>query len=42
MYASKKYLNMMEKEYAMDYMDLRREQKLYKQDSIIFKTILKK
>ena len=42
MYASKKYLNMMEKEYAMNYINLRREQKLYKQDSIIFKTILKK
>ena len=42
MYASKKYLNMMEKEYAMNYMNLRKEQKLYKQDSIIFKTILKK
>ena len=30
----------MEKEYAMNYMNLRKEQKLYKQDSIIFKTII--
>ena len=42
MYASKKYLNMMEKEHAEKYIKLRREHKLYKQDSIIFKTILKK
>jgi hypothetical protein len=41
-YASKKYLNMMEKEYAEKYIHLRRQNKLYKQDSIIFKTILKK
>ena len=42
MYASKKYLNMMEKEFAEKYINLRRQHKLYKQDSIIFKTILKK
>ena len=41
-YASKKYLNMMEKEFAEKYINLRRQHKLYKQDSIIFKTILKK
>ena len=41
-YASKKYLNMMEKEFAEKYLNLKRENKLYKQDSIIFKTILKK
>jgi len=41
-YASKKYLNMMEKEHAEKYINLRRQNKLYKQDSIIFKTILKK
>ena len=41
-YASKKYLNMMEKEHVEKYINLRRQHKLYKQDSIIFKTILKK
>jgi len=41
-YASKKYLNMMEKEFAQKYLVKKRENKLYKQDSIIFKTILKK
>ena len=41
-YASKKYLNMMEKEFAEKYLNLKRENKLYKQDSIIFKTISKK
>ena len=42
MYASKKYLNMMEKEYVDKYLTLKRANKLYKQDSIIFKAILKK
>ena len=41
-YASKKYLNIMEKEHASNYLELKRNNKLYKQDSIIFKTILKK
>ena len=41
-FASKKYLNMMEKEFAQKYIINRREGKLYKQDSIIFKAILKK
>ena len=42
MYASKKYLNMMEREYVEKYINLRKQNKLYKQDSIIFKAILKK
>ena len=42
MYASKKYLNMMEKEFAQKYLVKKRANELYKQDSIIFKTILKK
>ena len=42
MYASKKYLNMMEKEYVDRYFTLKRANKLYKQNSIIFKAILKK
>ena len=42
MYASKKYLNMMEKEFAEKYLIAKRGNNLYKQDSIIFKTILKK
>ena len=41
-YASKKYLNIMEKEHADNYLELKRKNQLYKQDSIIFKTILKK
>ena len=41
-FASKKYLNMMEKDFAQKYIIKRREGKLYKQDSIIFKAILKK
>jgi len=41
-YASKKYLNMMEKEFAQKYLVKKRGNELYKQDSIIFKTILKK
>ncbi len=41
-YASKKYLNIMEKEHADNYLKLKRKNQLYKQDSIIFKTILKK
>ena len=32
----------MEKEHASNYLELKRNNKLYKQDSIIFKTILKK
>ena len=42
MYASKKYLNIMEKEFAQKYLEKKRANELYKQDSIIFKTILKK
>ena len=42
MYASKKYLNIMEKEFVENYFNLKRSNKLYKQDSIIFKAILKK
>ena len=41
-YASKKYLNIMEKEFAEKYLIAKRSNNLYKQDSIIFKTILKK
>ncbi len=41
-YASKKYLNIMEKEHAKNYLELKRKNQLYKQDSIIFKTISKK
>ena len=41
-YASKKYLNIMEKEHVENYLNLKRKNQLYKQDSIIFKTILKK
>lgn len=41
-YASKKYLNIMEKEHANNYLELKRKNQLYKQDSIIFKTISKK
>jgi hypothetical protein len=41
-YVSKKYLNIMEKEHADNYLELKRKNQLYKQDSIIFKTILKK
>ena len=36
MYASKKYLNMMEKQFVDNYLNLKKE-KLYKQDSIIYK-----
>ena len=42
MYASKKYLNMMEREYVEKYINLKKQHKLYKQDSVIFKAILKK
>ena len=41
-FASKKYLNMMEKELSEKYIIKKRENNLYKQDSIIFKAILKK
>jgi hypothetical protein len=41
-YASKRYLNIMEKEFAEKYLIAKRGNNLYKQDSIIFKTILKK
>mgnify|MGYP006091269225 FL=1 len=41
-YASKKYLNIMEKEHANNYLELKRKNELYKQDSIIFKTLSKK
>ena len=42
MYASKKYLNMMEKYQAKKYLEDKKNGKLYKQDSIILKSILKK
>ena len=42
MYASKKYLNMMEKQFVDNYINLKKEKKLYKQDSIIYKVLNKK
>ena len=41
MYASKKYLNLMEKDMAKRYLLSRKEKTLYKQDSIIYKAIYK-
>ena len=41
-YASRNYLNIMEKEFAEDYLEKQRKGLLYKQDSIIFKAIKKK
>lgn len=42
MYASSKYLNMMDKDKAKDYIENRKSNNLYKQNSIIIKTLLKK
>ena len=42
MYASKKYLNMMEKYQANKYLETRKRGQLFKQNSIILKSILKK
>jgi len=42
MYASKKYLNMMEKYQAKKYLETRKRGQLFKQNSIILKAILKK
>ena len=42
MYASKKYLNMMEKQFVDNYLNLKKKKKLYKQDSIIYKVLNKK
>ena len=41
-YASRNYLNIMEKEFAEDYLEKQRKGLLYKQDSVIFKAIKKK
>ena len=41
-YASKKYLNFMEKEFALKYIKDRRNGNLFQQDSILMKTILSK
>ena len=42
MYASNKYLNMMEKEKVKDYIEKRKSNNLFKQDSVIMKTLKKK
>jgi len=42
MYASKKYLNIMEKCKAKEYLEQKRNNKLFKQDSIIMKEMYKK
>lgn len=42
MYASSKYLNMMVKDKAKDYLEKRKSNNLYKQDSVIIKAIQKK
>ena len=41
MYASKKYLNLMEKDMAKRYLLSEKKKTLYKQDSIIYKAIYK-
>ena len=41
MYASSKYLNMMDKQKAKDYIEKRKSNNLFKQDSIIIKTLRK-
>ena len=41
-YASKNYLNMVEKQFVDNYINLKKEKKLYKQDSIIYKVLNKK
>jgi len=40
-YASRSYLNIMEKEFAKDYLEKQRKGLLYKQNTIIFKAIKK-
>ena len=42
MYASTKYLNMMDKGKAKDYLEKRKSNNLYKQDSVIIKAIQRK
>lgn len=42
MYASKKYLNIMEKQFVDNYLKSKKTNKLYKQDSIIYKILSKK
>lgn len=42
MYASKKYLNIMDKYKAREYLEQKRNNSLYKQDSIILKKMYKK
>ena len=42
MYASNKYLNMMEKEKVKDYIEKRKSNNLFKQDSVIMRTLKKK
>ena len=42
MYASKKYLNMMDKYSAKQYLEDRKNNTLFEQDSIILRAILKK
>ena len=42
MYASKKYLNMMEKEKVVEYINNFKNKSLYRQDSLPVRTILKK
>ena len=42
MYASRNYLNLMEKSHAKEYLEKQRNGLLYKQDSVIFKAIKKK
>ena len=42
MYASKKYLNIMEKCKAKEYLEQKRNHKLFKQESIIMKEMYKK
>lgn len=41
-YVSRNYLNIMEKEFAKDYLEKKKNGLLYKQESIIFKAIKKK
>ena len=42
MYASNKYLNLMDKDKAKDYIEKRRSNNLFKNDSVIIKTLYKK
>ena len=39
MYASKKYMSLMEKECVENYLNLKKEKKLYNQNSIIFNSL---